>query len=162
MRDRRARLGATVVVVALVGSSVGAGTAEEVHPVHGVAMHGSPALPPDFAHLPYADPNAPKGGRLTLAAIGTFDNLNPFILKGNDAAGSGLPFESLTVQNLDEAFSEYGLLAETIEMPADRSWVAFTLRPEARWHDGRPVTVRDVAFSLETLKSKGEPFYRAY
>ncbi len=162
MRDRRARLGATVVVVALVGSSVGAGTAEEVRPVHGVAMHGSPALPPDFAHLPYADPNAPKGGRLTLAAIGTFDNLNPFILKGNDAAGSGLPFESLTVQNLDEAFSEYGLLAETIEMPADRSWVAFTLRPEARWHDGRPVTVRDVAFSLETLKSKGEPFYRAY
>ncbi|MCS6779479.1 MAG: extracellular solute-binding protein [Geminicoccaceae bacterium] len=162
MRDRRARAGAALIALVLGAMPPAAGAAEEVGPVHGVAMHGSPALPPDFAHLPYADPNAPKGGRLTLAAIGTFDNLNPFILKGNDAAGSGLPFESLTVQNLDEAFAEYGLLAETIEMPADRSWVAFTLRPEARWHDGRPVTVEDVAFSLEILKSKGEPFYRAY
>ncbi|MCX7629558.1 MAG: extracellular solute-binding protein [Geminicoccaceae bacterium] len=153
------RAARATLLVALWAASA---AAEEVRPVHGVAMHGAPALPPDFAHLPYADPEAPKGGRLTLAAIGTFDNLNPFILKGNDAAGSGLPFESLTVQNLDEAFSEYGLLAETIEMPSDRSWVAFTLRPQARWHDGRPVTVDDVAFSLEILKSKGEPFYRAY
>ncbi len=150
--------GAALVLAVLASG----GAAEEVRPVHGVAMHGEPALPPDFRHLPYADPNAPKGGRLTLAAIGTFDNLHPFILKGNDAAGSGLPFESLTVQNLDEPFSEYGLLAETIEMPADRSWVAFTLRPEARWHDGRPVTVEDVIFSLDVLKTKGEPFYRAY
>lgn len=162
MRDRRARTGAALIALALGAVLPGAGAAEEVRPVHGVAMHGEPALPPDFTHLPYTDPDAPKGGRLTLAAIGTFDNLNPYILKGNDAAGSGLPFESLTVQNLDEAFAEYGLLAETIEMPADRSWVAFTLRPEARWHDGRPVTVEDVAFSLEILKSKGEPFYRAY
>lgn len=162
MRDRRARTGAALIALALGAVLPGAGAAEEVRPVHGVAMHGEPALPPDFTHLPYTNPDAPKGGRLTLAAIGTFDNLNPYILKGNDAAGSGLPFESLTVQNLDEAFAEYGLLAETIEMPADRSWVAFTLRPEARWHDGRPVTVEDVAFSLEILKSKGEPFYRAY
>ncbi len=159
MGGARLRLGLTILLtVFLVGPVRG----EAPRPVHGIAMHGEPALPPDFTHLPYANPDAPKGGRLTLAAIGTFDNLNPYILKGNDAAGSGLPFESLTIQNLDEAFSEYGLLAETIEMPADRSWVAFTLRPEARWHDGRPVTVEDVAFSLRILKSKGEPFYRAY
>lgn len=161
MDGRNEMLGGVLLALCLA-AAYGVGRAEEVRPVHGVAMHGAPALPPDFTHLPYANPDAPKGGRLTLAAIGTFDNLNPFILKGNDAAGSGLPFESLTVQNLDEAFSEYGLLAETIEMPADRSWVAFTLRPQARWHDGRPVTVEDVIFSLDILKSKGEPFYRAY
>lgn len=153
--------GAMLLAALLAGPGSASG-AETVRPVHGIAMHGEPALPPDFAHLPYADPNAPRGGRLTLAAIGTFDNLHPYILKGTDAAGSGLPFESLTIQNLDEAFSEYGLLAETIEMPADRSWVAFTLRREARWHDGRPIRVEDVIFTLDALKTKGEPFYRAY
>jgi microcin C transport system substrate-binding protein len=159
MGGARLWLGLTILLTASLAGTV---RAEAPRPVHGIAMHGEPALPPDFTHLPYANPDAPKGGRLTLAAIGTFDNLHPYVLKGNDAAGSGLPFESLTIQNLDEPFSEYGLLAETIEMPADRSWVAFTLRPQARWHDGRPVTVDDVIFTLDALKSKGEPFYRAY
>ena len=135
---------------------------EQPAPVHGVAMHGDVKYGADFAHYDYANPNAPKGGSLALAAIGTFDSLNPFIIRGNPAVAVGLTFDSLTAHSLDEPFTEYGLLAESIEMPEDRSWVAFTLRPEASWHDGQPVTVEDVIFSLETLKTKGAPFYRFY
>src|SRR5690606_19770622 len=103
-----------------------------------------------------------KGGTVTYAAIGTFDSLNPFILKGTAAAGSSLPFETLLVSSQDEAFTMYGLIAETITVPENRSWVEFTLRPQARWHDGEPITVEDVIFSFRTLKEKGHPFYRAY
>ena len=134
----------------------------KAQPVHGVAMHGEVAYPPDFTHFSYVNPDAPKGGSLVMAAIGSFDNLNPYIVRGTPASGAGLVFETLTSQSNDEAFSEYGLIARTIEMPEDRSWVAFELRPEARWHDGRPVTVEDVIFSLDILKTKGAPFYRAY
>ncbi len=136
--------------------------AEEPAPAHGVAMHGDLKYGPDFTHFDYADPNAVKGGVVTLASIGTFDSLNPYILKGVPAAGLGLVFQSLTTQSLDEPFSEYGDIAESIIMPADRSWVAFDLRPEARWQDGEPITVEDVIFSLNILKTKGHPFYRAY
>lgn len=136
--------------------------AQAVEPAHGVAMHGEPAYPADFTHFAYVNPDAPKGGSLAMAAIGSFDSLNPYILKGNAAVGVGLVFETLTTQSNDEAFSEYGLLAQSIEMPDDRSWVAFTLRPEARWQDGQPVTVDDVVFSFDILKAKGAPFYRAY
>ena len=135
---------------------------ESVEPVHGLSMFGELKYGPDFEHFEYADPNALKGGTLVMSAIGSFDSLNPYILKGSPATGLGLIFETLTVGTLDEPFSEYGLLAESIEMPEDRSWVAFTLRPEARWHDGEPVTVEDVIWTLETLKTKGHPFYRAY
>ncbi len=135
---------------------------EEPAPAHGVAMHGDLKYGPDFTHFEYADPDAVKGGTVTFASIGTFDSLNPYILKGVPAAGLGLVFQSLTTQAEDEAFSEYGDIAESIIMPENRSWVAFDLRPEARWQDGRPITVEDVIFSLETLKSEGHPFYRAY
>ncbi len=131
-------------------------------PAHGVAMHGDLAYPPDFTHFAYVNPDAPKGGDLVMAAIGSFDNLNPYIVRGSPASGLGLVYDTLTTQSNDEAFSEYGLLARTIEMPEDRSWVAFELRPEARWHDGLPITVDDVIFSLNILKTKGAPFYRAY
>ena len=130
--------------------------------VHGLAMHGAPKYGPGFTHFDYANPDAPKGGEVRLSAIGSFDSFNQYILKGDPAAGLGAVFETLLVSSGDEAFSEYGLLAETIEVPEDRSWVAFALRPEARWHDGRPVTVEDLIFSLDTLKSKGHPFYRSY
>jgi microcin C transport system substrate-binding protein len=131
--------------------------------LHGIAMHGEPKYGPDFAHLDYADPTAPKGGEIRLAAIGdAFDTLNPFTLRGTAAAGAATPFETLTTSTSDEAFTEYGVLAESIEVPDDRSWVAFTLRPQAAWHGGRPITVDDVIFSFETLKTKGHPFYRAY
>src|SRR6476469_5705192 len=123
-------------------------------PAHGVAMHGDPAYPADFIHFTYVDPGAPKGGNLVMAAIGSFDSLNPYILKGNAAGGVSLVYETLTTQSNDEAFSEYGLLAQSIEVPDDRSWVAFTLRPEARWQDGQPVTVHDVVFSFGILEAK--------
>ncbi len=134
----------------------------DVSVAHGIAMHGDPKYGPDFTHFDYVNPDAPKGGTARLHAIGTFDNLNPFILKGVSAAGLGQVFETLMVGSDDEAFSEYGLIAATIEMPEDRSWVAFTLRPEARWHDGTPITVDDVLFSLDALRTRGPPFYRAY
>ena len=131
-------------------------------PVHGLAMYGAPKYGPNFKHFDYVNPNAPKGGLVTQEASQTFDNLNPFILKGVSAAGSGLIYDTLLSSSSDEAFSQYGLVAQSIVMPDDRSWVAFNLNPKARWHDGKPITVEDVIWTLETLKSKGHPFYRAY
>jgi microcin C transport system substrate-binding protein len=129
---------------------------------HAVAMHGEPAYGPGFAHFDYVNPNAPKGGTLRLEASGTFDTLNPFNAKGSAAAGLSLTFETLLSHGQDEAFTEYGLIAESVAFPEDRSWVEFTLRPQARWHDGKPITVEDVAFSLDVLKTKGAPFFRFY
>ena len=125
-------------------------------------MHGEPKYPPGFRHFDYVNPDAPKGGELRLAAEGSFDSFHPFIPKGSPAAGSTSMFESLLVSSADEPFTEYGLLAETIETPKDRSWALFTLRREARWHDGRPVTPEDVIFSLEALRKHGQPFFRFY
>ncbi len=136
--------------------------AEEGYKAHAIAMHGRPKYGPGFKHFDYVNPAAPKGGRIVFGAFGSYDSLNPFILKGRTAAGIGALFESLMTSSADEAFTEYCLLAETIEWPVDRSWVTFTLRSEARWHDGRPVTVEDVIWTLETLKTKGHPFYRYY
>ncbi len=134
----------------------------QAEPRHAIAMHGDPKYPAGFAHFDYVNPDAPKGGSLRRAAQGTFDNLNPFIVKGVEAAGSSLPFETLLISAADEPFSEYGLLAESIDTPPDRSWATFVLRKEARWHDGKPVTPEDVMFSLDILRTKGEPNYRFY
>jgi microcin C transport system substrate-binding protein len=136
--------------------------AESVIPSHGLAMHGDLQYGPGFSHFDYTSPNAPKGGALRLAAIGNFDSLNPFILKGLAAVGISLVYDTLMAQSRDEPFSEYGLIAASVEVPEDRSWVIFNLRPEARFHDGSPITADDVIFSLETLKTKGHPFYRSY
>jgi microcin C transport system substrate-binding protein len=133
---------------------------QPVHSAHAIAMFGEPKYGPDFTHFDYVNPDAPKGGTLRLGVTGTFDSFNPYIIRGNPAAG--VDAETLTVGSEDEPFSQYGLIAERIQWPQDRSWVAFTLRPEARWHDGRPITVDDVIFSLETLKTKGQPFFRSY
>ena len=130
--------------------------------MHGIAMHGAPKYGPGFPHLDYANPDAPKGGTLRHAVTGTFDSLNPFIIKGVPAQGRHLVFESLLKRTWDEPFSLYGLIAESIAVPDDRSSVTFTLRPEARFHDGSPVTVDDVVFSWETLKEHGRPNHRLY
>ncbi len=132
------------------------------HITHGLSMYGDLKYPADFSHFDYADPAAPKGGDVKLWAFGGFDSLNPFILKGNAAAGVGQIYDTLLKSSDDEAFSEYGLLADQIEVPQDRSWVAFHIRPEARWHDGEPVTAADAVWTFETLKSDGHPQYRAY
>ena len=133
-----------------------------IEPVHGLAMHGDLKYPAGFTHFEYANPDAPKGGQIHLSALGSFDSLNPYILKGRDASSLGLVFDTLTENSSDEAFSHYGLIAESMEVPEDRSWVIFNLRPAARFHDGNPITAEDVAFSLEILKTKGHPFYRSY
>lgn len=129
---------------------------------HGLALHGEPNYPSNFTHFAYVNPDAPRGGELRLGAIGTFDNLNPFILKGMAASDSGMPFEKLMESALDEPFSQYGWLAESVTVAPDRSWVSYKLRSKARFHDGKPVTPDDVIFSFETLRDKGHPFYRSY
>ncbi|HDQ41769.1 MAG TPA: ABC transporter substrate-binding protein [Desulfonatronum sp.] len=129
---------------------------------HGLALHGDLKYGPNFSRFEYVSPAAPKGGEMRLAGIGTFDSLNPFILRGTPPTGLGMTFDTLTVQSLDEPFSEYGLVAESVQVPEDHSWVAFFLRPQARFHDGTPITAEDVVFTLEILKTKGHPFYRAY
>lgn len=141
--------------------------AEDVKPLHGIAMHGSVKYGSGFTHLDYVNPDAPQGGRLRLSSTGTFDSLNPYIVKGTPVAGLtflGTNFltESLMEQSNDEPFSMYGLIAETIEMPEDRSWVAFNLRPEAKWHDGKKITPEDVIWTFNTLLEKGTPFFKAY
>jgi microcin C transport system substrate-binding protein len=135
---------------------------------HGLDLFGGLHYGPNFQHFEYADPNAPKGGELVLAAPGaTYDSLNPYIVKGTPAAGlsflsQSLITDSLMVQSSDEPNSEYGLIAESVAVPADKSWAEFTLRANARWSDGTPITPEDVIFSLDTLKEKGLPLYRNY
>jgi peptide/nickel transport system substrate-binding protein len=128
---------------------------------HGIAMYGDPALPQDFVSLPYANPDAPKGGRVVTGNVGGYDSLNPFILKGS--APWQLRFfthEALMGRSWDEPFTLYGLLAESVRTGPNRKWVEFTLRPEAKFSDGSPVTIEDVIWSYETLGTKGHPRYR--
>ena len=129
---------------------------------HAMTMIGEPAYPPEFDHLSYADPDAPKGGDLRQHVVGTFDSLNHWILGGVSAAGSQLTNETLMGRVWDEPFTLYGQIAETVEMPEDRSWVVFNLRPEARWHDGSPITAADVEYSIETLVTDGSPRRQQY
>ena len=129
---------------------------------HGISMFGALKYPLGFNHFEYVNPNAPKGGLVRMEARGTFDTLNSFTIKGSSAAGLGLIYDTLMESSRDEAFSEYGLLVESALVANDLSSVSFMLRKQARWHDGKPVTADDVAFSLNILKSKGAPFYRFY
>ena len=135
-------------------------SAESIKPVHAIAMHGEPKYGAGFQHFDYVNPYAPKGGVLRSAVNGTFDSFNVYIPIGNPT-GTGST-ETLLTSSADEPFTEYGLIAESIEVPEDRSWVIFNLRPEARWHDGKPITAEDVAWSFNTLTIKGRPTYRHY
>ena len=157
-------IGLGVVAIGLLaGAAIGLlATRASAEPQHGVAMHGAPKYGPGFANVDYVNPNAPQGGDLRLAVTGSFDSLHSFIIKGRSAAGRQYVFESLLKRVWDEAFSLYGLIAETVEMPADRSWVEFKLRPEARWSDGTPITVDDVVFSMETLRDQGRPNHKLF
>ncbi|OOY20745.1 ABC transporter substrate-binding protein [Thioclava sp. DLFJ5-1] len=130
-------------------------------PQPAIAMYGEPALPAGFTHLPYANPDAPKGGEIRFGVAGMFDSLNPWILNGRPAEGIGrYVAESLMGRSMDEPFTLYGLLAESVETDPDRTWVEFTLRPEAKFSDGNPVTVADVIWSYETLGTEGHPRYQ--
>jgi peptide/nickel transport system substrate-binding protein len=132
-------------------------------PQHAIAMHGEPALGPDFKAFAYVNPDAPKGGTLVQGALGTFDSLNPLIVKGVPAISlRGYVVESLLARGYDEPFTLYGLLAKTVETDAARSYVTFRLDPRARFSDATPVTAEDVIFSWQLLRDHGRPNYRSY
>lgn len=143
------------------------GVQASAEPSHGISMRGKPALPADYTHFPYANPDAPKGGKLTYGVYGTFDDLNPFDLQSIRTGARGLwdpvfgnlVFETLLKRSRDESFSEYGLLAEKVEMPDDRKWIEFHMHPKASFSDGEPVKVSDVVFTFNLLKEKGRPPY---
>lgn len=143
--------------IAVFGAIGAAALPAQAEPAHGIAMHGAPKYDAGFTHLDYANPDAPKGGTLRLAAIGTYDSFNRFVIKGRSAAGSHMLYETLLQRVWDEPFTLYGLIAESIETPEDRSWVTFTLREEARFTDGSPIAVDDVIFSWETIRTQGRP-----
>lgn len=144
----------------LLSGVVFAQTSQSVPAVHAIAMHGLPKYGPDFKQFDYVNPNAPKGGTLKLARRGTFDSFNVFIDLGNPASTGSI--ETLLTSSSDEPFTEYGLIAESLEVPEDRSWVTFNLREQARWHDGVPITADDVVWSFDTLMTKGQGFFRFY
>lgn len=129
---------------------------------HALSLLGEPALPPDFAHWPWVNPDAPKGGEIVRSALGSYDSFNPFVLRGTAAFGVTQIWETLLRDSADEASTAYAHLAAAIELPADRLSVTFELREQARWHDGRPVTAEDVAWTFNTLRQHGRPHYRAY
>jgi microcin C transport system substrate-binding protein len=169
----------TIILLLLSGLLAMPAAAEDaaVTRSHAIALLAKPALPPDFPYFPYVNPNAPKGGDVTLASIGTFDSFNPFILRGTSTHGMVSPWvvmpggsgsgssvghvwESLLTSSADEISTGYGHLAQTIELPADKMWVAFELRPEAKFSDGMPVTAEDVAWTYRTLLEQGRPSFR--
>lgn len=140
-----------------------AGTYAMAEPQHGIAMYGDPSLPPDFAHLPYANPDAPIGGKMVTANVGSFDSLNPYIQKGSvHWQLRYLTGDSLMGRSLDEPFTLYGVIAESIETSPERDWVEFTIREGAEFHDGSPITVEDVIWSYETLGTEGHGRYRGF
>ncbi len=151
----RTCLAALFTLAALQGAG-----AEDVER-HGLSLMGEVQLPPDFKHFGYVNPDAPKGGTLRQAGIGTFDSLNPFIVKGQSAGLVGYIYDTLMTSTADEPSTEYGLVARSVSHPDDFSSVTYTLREEARWHDGKPITPEDVIFSFESLK-KGHPQYAYY
>lgn len=132
----------------------------QADPLYGLAMHGLPKYGRDFTHLGYVNPEAPKGGTLKMSAIGTFDNLNPYAIKGKAAQGLNLYYDRLMARVWDEAFTMYPLIAEKVDIPEDRSAITVYINPKARFHDGSPITVNDVIFSFETLRDHGRPNMR--
>jgi len=136
-------------------------------PKYGIAMQGEPELPAGFTHFRYANPDAPKGGNVTYCVVGSFDNLNPFIIKSLRTTARGmidtiygnLVFEPLMQRNYDEPFGLYGLLADSVDMDPERKWIEFHIDPKARWSDGQPVTPEDVLFTYDVFTEKGRPPY---
>jgi peptide/nickel transport system substrate-binding protein len=150
-------------MLAILLGAVLASAAAAAEPVHGIAMHGEPKHARGFRQFPYVNPDAPRGGRLVLGTLGTFDSLNPYIIRGVTPPGlREFVFESLMARGGDEPFSLYGLIAESVEVPDDRGSIVFHLRKEARFADGRPITPHDVLFSHALLRDKGFPYHRSH
>ena len=162
-RNRAAACSVLLLALAICGTPGALRQAHAAEARHGIAMHGAPALPEGFTRLPYADPGAPKGGRLVQGVLGTFDSLNPLIVKGIAPPSiRGYVIESLMARGYDEPFTLYGLIARAIETDAQRSYVTFHLDPAAKFSDGKPVTAEDIIFSWQLLRDKGRPNHRTY
>jgi len=129
---------------------------------YGMSLYGEFKYQPDFTHFDYVNPDAPKGGTMKLSTIGTFDTLNPFVIKGVPAAGIGQVFDTLMTRSEDEPATDYPLIAESADLAPDRMSVLFNLRKEARFHDGSSITPEDVVWSFGILRDKGQPLYRFY
>lgn len=159
-----ATLGLPLLAAALIALALPArGQEAEVITTHGISTFGDLKYGPDFPHFDYVNPDAPKGGRMTFRGTGasaTFDSLNPFILKGEPAQGLGLLHDSLLAGSADEPDSAYGLVAERLEFPEDRSWVIFHMNPAATFSDGEPIEASDVVFTYNVLLEKGHPAYK--
>src|ERR1041384_7516159 len=153
-RLSRAALG-VILSIAAVGVALAAGS-------NGLSLFGELKYGPDFKNFEYANPSAPKGGTMKFSAIGTYDTLNPYVVKGVPAAGIGQIFDTLMIASQDEAGSEYGLVAESVEVAPDNLSVLYTMRKEARFHDGSPMTPADLVWTFDTLREKGQPSYRSY
>ena len=161
LRDIRRTAGALLCALALCAVA----PSPPAEAAHAIAMHGEPALAPGFTAFRYVNPDAPKGGKLTLGILGSFDSLNPFIVKGLPAPAQhirGPVIESLMVRGYDEPFTLYGLLARSVETDPDRRFVTFDLDPRATFADGAPVTAADVIFSWQLLRDHGRPNFRTY
>ncbi len=158
-----------MILVGLVVCAPSSTRAESSHaqPSHAMTMHGIPKYKAAFTHVEYVNPDAPKGGVLKQHVIGTFDSVNPFIVKGTVAGGltylgQSLTYDSLMARSYDEPFSLYCLVCETVERDPENMQVAFNIRKEAKWHDGMPITAADVVFSFDTFMKHGTPFFKAY
>lgn len=158
----RSRLRGLVLAVAAMLLPAHLAAEEGVTRTHALAEYGEPKYGPGFGHFDYADPAAPKGGAVKLAEYGSFDSLNPLILRGEWPGSIGLIGDSLMLPSDDETGVVYGLIAESAEYPEDKSWVIFNLRPEARWHDGVPITARDFEYAMQILREHGRPFLKAF
>ncbi len=153
---------AFAALLLLVLTPGGVAVAQDGQRQHAIAMHGEPALPRGFDHLPFANPSAPKGGRIIIGQQGTFDSLNAFVVRGlAPDIVQRFVLQSLLYRSPDEPFTAYGMLAREVELPDDRSSITFFLDDRARFSDGKPVTSADVAFSFEMLKTHGKPFHRS-
>jgi peptide/nickel transport system substrate-binding protein len=162
-RGYSAACGTLLIGLAVCGTAGALRGAHAAEPRHAIAMHGAPALPEGLTRLPYANPAAPKGGRLVQGVLGTFDSLNPLIVKGIAPPSiRGYVVESLMARGYDEPFTLYGLIARSVETDAQRSYVTFHLDPAAKFSDGKPVTAEDVIFSWQLLRDKGRPNHRTY
>ena len=163
LRSTAAALAAPAMSVLGVAPLAGPAAAQARQWKHGLSLFGEPRYPADFKHFDYVNPAAPQGGVARQSAFGTFDNFNQAVsgVKGSLAMGTDLFTEALASPALDEVSTEYGLLAEAVSYPDDRSSVTYRLRANARWHDGKPVTPEDVIFSFDTFK-ENSPQLGAY
>ncbi|WP_374385237.1 extracellular solute-binding protein [Dongia sp.] len=160
MHHRVAAL-ALALAIGAGAALVGPAQAQDSIKTHALTLGDKPKYGPDFKHLDYVNPDAPKGGTVRYAGVGSYDSFNPFIVNGDPAGLTGF-YETLTTQVDDDSMGEYGLIAESMEVATDNSWIIFNLRPQAHWQDGKPITADDVVFSFDILKEKGAPNYRFY